>query len=57
MHAAQRVDRETRTRRIESGTVGTVLEVLDGGDALLVEFGSDWLGVLHPTEVERVAYA
>lgn len=49
---------------LNAGTVGTVLEVLDGGDALLVEFGSrgsdrcDWLGVLHATEVERVkAYA
>jgi hypothetical protein len=42
---------------LNAGAVGTVLEVLDGGDALLVEFGSDWLGVLRPTEVERVAYA
>jgi hypothetical protein len=48
---------------LNAGTVGTVLEVLDNGDALLVEFGSrgndrcDWLGVLHTTEVERVGYA
>jgi hypothetical protein len=48
---------------LNAGTVGIVLEVFDGGDALLVEFGSRgndrcyWLGVLHATEVERVAYA
>jgi hypothetical protein len=43
--------------RLRQGSVVTVLESLDQGNAFLVEFGEkregcDWLGVLYPTEIE-----
>jgi hypothetical protein len=44
--------------RLRPGTVVTVLETLDQGNAFLVEFGErtpdscDWLGVLYPSEIE-----
>jgi hypothetical protein len=40
------------------GTVGTVLDTLDKGEAFLVEFGScghdkcEWLGVLYASELQ-----
>ena len=42
---------------LSQGSVVTVLETLDQGNAFLVEFGErrekcDWLGVLYPTEIE-----
>jgi len=42
---------------LRQGSVVTVLETLDQGNAYLVEFGErkdkcDWLGVLYPTELE-----
>ncbi len=46
--------------KLSSGSVVTVLETLDQGNAFLVEFGAktpekcDWLGVLYPTEIEFV---
>lgn len=49
--------------KLKSGTVVTVLETLDQGNAFLVEFGEkapekcDWLGVLYPTEIEFVQTA
>jgi len=44
--------------RLRQGSVVTVLETLDQGNAFLVEFGEkapekcDWLGVLYPAEIE-----
>ena len=43
--------------RLRQGSVVTVLESLDQGNAFLVEFGEkregcDWLWVLYPTEIE-----
>lgn len=44
--------------RLVQGSVVTVLETLDQGNAFLVELGGrsadkcDWLGVLYPTEIE-----
>ena len=44
--------------RLQQGSVVTVLESLDQGNAFLVEFGErspdtcDWLGVLYPAEIE-----
>ncbi|HEX4893009.1 MAG TPA: hypothetical protein VFV47_06940 [Hyphomicrobiaceae bacterium] len=43
--------------RLRQGSVVTVLESLDQGNAFLVEFGEkregcDWLGVLYPAEIE-----
>lgn len=44
--------------RLQQGSVVTVLETLDQGNAFLVELGSrtpekcDWLGVLYPGEIE-----
>lgn len=46
--------------KLKQGSVVTVLETLDQGNAFLVEFGErapdkcDWLGVLYPTELEFV---
>ena len=46
---------------LREGSVVTVLETLEQGNAFLVEFGGkapescDWLGVLYPTEIEFVA--
>ena len=46
--------------KLSEGSVVTVLETLDQGNAFLVEFGErapekcDWLGVLYPTELEFV---
>lgn len=45
--------------RLRQGSVVTVLETLDQGNAFLVEFGErrencDWLGVLYPAEIEFV---
>jgi hypothetical protein len=43
---------------LREGTVVTVLETLEQGNAFLVEFGErtpdkcDWLGVLYPAELE-----
>lgn len=43
---------------LREGSVVTVLETLEQGNAFLVEFGErtpercDWLGVLYPTEIE-----
>lgn len=49
--------------KLKSGSVVTVLETLDQGNAFLVEFGEktpekcEWLGVLYPTELEFVKSA
>ena len=46
---------------LKQGSVVTVLETLDQGNAFLVEFAErtpdtcDWLGVLYTTEIEFVA--
>lgn len=45
--------------KLREGSVVTVLETLDQGNAFLVEFAEkkekcDWLGVLYPTEIEFV---
>ena len=43
------------------GSVGMVVDTLDGGEAYLVEFGSrgpdkcDWLGVLYASEIQLMA--
>lgn len=48
---------------LREGSVVTVLETLEQGNAFLVEFGEkspddcEWLGVLYPTEIEFVASA
>jgi hypothetical protein len=45
---------------LREGSVVTVLETLEQGNAFLVEFGErmpdrcDWLGVLYPAEIEFV---
>lgn len=47
--------------KLNQGSMVTVLETLDQGNAFLVEFAEkapdkcDWLGVLYPTELEFVA--
>lgn len=47
--------------KLNQGSMVTVLETLDQGNAYLVEFAEkapdkcDWLGVLYPTELEFVA--
>ena len=46
---------------LAAGSVGIVVDSLDGGEAYLVEFGSrgpdqcDWLGVLYASEIELMA--
>ena|SRR5436190_160617 len=46
---------------LAAGSVGIVVDTLDGGEAYLVEFGSrgpdrcDWLGVLYESEIELMA--
>ena len=46
---------------LAAGSVGIVVDSLDGGGAYLVEFGSrgpdrcDWLGVLYASEIELMA--
>ena len=46
---------------LAAGSVGIVVDSLDGGEAYLVEFGSrgpdrcDWLGVLYESEIELMA--
>ena len=48
---------------LTAGSIGTIVDRLDDGDAFLVEFGSrgptecDWLGVLYASEIEPVAVA
>lgn len=46
--------------KLRQGSVVTVLETLDQGNAFLVEFAErkekcDWLGVLYPSEIEFVS--
>jgi len=46
---------------LAAGSVGIVVDSLEGGEAYLVEFGSrgpdqcDWLGVLYASEIELMA--
>ena len=48
---------------LKQGSMVTVLETLEEGNAYLVEFGEkapencDWLGVLYPAEIEFVQSA
>ena len=49
--------------KLRQGSMVTVLETLEEGNAYLVEFGDkmpekcDWLGVLYPAEIEFVKTA
>ncbi len=46
---------------LPQGSIGTLVETFDNGDALMVEFGGDgpdqcdWLGILQGPEIELVA--